>query len=83
LLSSGVRVGRKIWKTFRTWKRSLGRPDAMSETPRDTGFEEHRREQRRAWLRLTYLQRLEWLEQAKRFAARALEAARIRAERGR
>jgi len=55
----------------------------MSETKSETGFDEHRREQRRAWLRLTYRQRLEWLEQAKRFAARALEAAKQRAERGR
>jgi hypothetical protein len=44
------------------------------------GWEEHRSEQQRAWLRLTYRQRLEWLEGAKRFAARALEAARLRRE---
>ena len=55
----------------------------MSETKCETGFDEHRREQRRERLRLTYRQRLEWLEQAKRFAARALEAAKQRAERGR
>jgi hypothetical protein len=55
----------------------------MSETPRDDGFEAHRREQRRAWLRLTHRQRIEWLEQAKRFAARALEAAKKRAEQKR
>jgi hypothetical protein len=35
----------------------------------------HRREQIRAWLRMSYVERLAWLEQAKRFAARALEAA--------
>lgn len=55
----------------------------MNETKRESGYDESRREQRRAWLRLTYLQRLEWLEQAKLFAARALEAAKQRAERGR
>lgn len=55
----------------------------MREAKRESGFDEQRREQRRAWLRLTYLQRLQWLEQAKRFAARALEAARARAERKR
>lgn len=53
----------------------------MSETKNESASEEQDREQRRAFLRLTYLQRLEWLEQAKRFAARALEAARARAER--
>ncbi|MBS1107667.1 MAG: hypothetical protein H6Q91_3169 [Deltaproteobacteria bacterium] len=52
----------------------------MSEAKSESGNDEQHREQRRAWLRLTYLQRLEWLEQAKRFAARALEAARARAE---
>lgn len=41
-------------------------------------FERHRGEQRRAWLRLSYRERLEWLEQAKRFAAKALAAARKR-----
>lgn len=50
---------------------------------RASGTDEQHREQRRAWLRLTYLQRLEWLEQAKRFAARALEAARRRTGRDR
>lgn len=38
----------------------------------------HAAEQQRAWLRLSYAQRLEWLEQAKRFAALALEAAQRR-----
>jgi hypothetical protein len=55
----------------------------MDERARSAGFAAHRREQRRAWLRLTYRERLEWLEQAKRFAARALGAARRRAERRR
>jgi hypothetical protein len=53
----------------------------MREAERESGYDEQRREQRRAWLRLTYLQRLEWLEQAKVFAARALEAAKQRARR--
>ena len=53
----------------------------MNDRTRDAGFEAHRHEQRRAWLRLNYQQRLEWLEQAKRFAARALEAARARRSR--
>lgn len=53
----------------------------MRDARRESGFDEHHREQRRAWLRLTFLQRLEWLEQAKRFAARALEAAKHRARR--
>ena len=55
----------------------------MNEAKRESGYDEHRREQRRAWLRLSHLQRLEWLEQAKIFAARALEAAKQRARRDR
>jgi hypothetical protein len=55
----------------------------MDDRSRAAGFEAHRREQRRAWLRLTYRERLAWLEQAKRFAARALGAARRRAGRRR
>ena len=51
----------------------------MSERER-AGFEAHRREQRRAWLQLPPRERLEWLEQAKRFASRAMEAARVRKE---
>ena len=39
------------------------------------GWADHTEEQRRAWLRLTYAQRLAWLEQAKEFCARALGAA--------
>ena len=53
----------------------------MNDRTRDAGFEEHRREQRRAWLRLTHRERLLWLEQAKRFVARALSAARERGDR--
>jgi hypothetical protein len=52
----------------------------MASDPRGGGYEAHRHAQRRAWLRLSYRQRLDWLEQAKRFAARALAAARRRAE---
>jgi hypothetical protein len=43
-----------------------------------SGWEQHREEQRRAWLRLSYAERLRWLENAKRFARLALEAARRR-----
>lgn len=50
----------------------MGEPDPRAS------FEAQRREQRRAWLRLTPRERLEWLEQAKRFAARAVGAARAR-----
>jgi hypothetical protein len=45
------------------------------------GWEQHREAQRRAWLRLSYAERLRWLEQAKRFAERALDAARERRRR--
>jgi hypothetical protein len=43
-----------------------------------SGWEQHREAQRRAWLRLSYAERLRWLEEAKRFAKVALEAARKR-----
>jgi hypothetical protein len=49
----------------------------------DSGWDEHRRQQRRAWLRLDHRQRLQWLEAAKVFAARALSAAHARRERAR
>lgn len=39
-------------------------------------------ERRRAWLALTHFQRLRWLEDAKRFCAIALGAARKRPSRG-
>jgi hypothetical protein len=42
------------------------------------GWEQHREAQRRAWLRLSYAERLRWLEQAKRFARLALASARRR-----
>jgi hypothetical protein len=46
----------------------------MTDT-KDAAFEAQRREQIRAWLRTSYAQRLAWLEQAKKFAAKALAAA--------
>jgi len=48
---------------------------AMAETERERGFALHEEQQRRAWLALSYRERLIWLEEAKRFAARALAAA--------
>ena len=47
----------------------------MDEEARRAAFAEHARQQRRAWLRLTPQQRLEWLWQAKLFAARSMQAA--------
>jgi hypothetical protein len=47
----------------------------MPDRDRERGFEAHRRTQRRAWLALGARARLEWLEEAKRFAATALAAA--------
>jgi hypothetical protein len=49
----------------------------MSEAT-SKAFEQRRAEQRRAWARLSYRERLAWLEQAKQFAAKALAAARAR-----
>lgn len=48
----------------------------MDDPKREQGWEEHERQQRRAWLALTYAERLRWLEDAKRFTAVALGAAR-------
>lgn len=48
------------------------------EASRNAAFAEHARQQRRAWLRLTPRQRLDWLWQAKLFAARSLQAAEQR-----
>jgi hypothetical protein len=47
----------------------------MSEANQD-GWAEHEKEQRRAWMRLSYQQRLDWLEQMKEFCREALGAAR-------
>lgn len=46
--------------------------------PEPPGWEQHGEAQRRAWLRLSYAERLRWLEQAKRFARLAFAAARRR-----
>jgi len=49
--------------------------EPMDDAKREQGWEDHERQQRRAWLALTYAQRLQWLEEAKEFAAAALGAA--------
>jgi hypothetical protein len=54
----------------------------MADPPRPSGWADHEREQRRAWLRLTARQRLDWLWEARGFALRAEEARRRREERG-
>lgn len=50
----------------------------MADPSTEAGWLEHEREQRRAWLRLTPRQRLEWLWKARTFALRAEEAKRLR-----
>jgi len=50
----------------------------MTDAERAAAWEQHEREQRRAWRKLSYRQRLDWLWQAKLFAAKALAAARSR-----
>ncbi len=50
----------------------------MAEAAAGPGWAEHEAEQRRAWLRLTYRQRLDWLWEARGFALRAEEARRRR-----
>jgi hypothetical protein len=52
----------------------------MAEPDPRASPDAQRREQHRAWLRLTPRERLEWLEQAKRFAARFVRAARARTD---
>lgn len=50
----------------------------MVEATRGSGWTDHEQEQRRAWLRLTCRQRLDWLWEARAFALRAEEARRRR-----
>ena len=50
----------------------------MADSPRHSGWEDHERAQRQAWLRLTVRQRLDWLWEARAFALRAEEARRKR-----
>lgn len=50
----------------------------MAEPPGEVGWTDHEREQRRAWLRLSPRQRLDWLWSARLFALRAAEARRLR-----
>lgn len=47
-----------------------------------SGWDRHQAEQRRAWLRLSYAERLAWLEQAKAFVAAARAVVRPRPESG-
>jgi hypothetical protein len=42
----------------------------MAEPEQAKGWEAHAAEQRRAWLALSYAERLRWLEDAKRFYRR-------------
>jgi len=51
----------------------------MDEPERERAFELHREAQRRAWIALSHRERLAWLEEAKRFSARAVAAAKRRA----
>jgi hypothetical protein len=46
----------------------------MTERETAAGWEDHDQAQRRAWLRLTSRQRLDWLWEARQFALRAASA---------
>lgn len=48
----------------------------MTKSDDSDGWTAHATEQRRAWLTLSYAERLQWLEDAKRFVAVAHGAAR-------
>lgn len=50
----------------------------MADEPHVLGWVVHQTEQRQAWLRLSYAERLAWLVAAKDFAARAKLAADAR-----
>jgi hypothetical protein len=50
----------------------------VDEARRKAAFDKHAHEQQQAWLGLSYRQRLDWLWQAKLFAARAMQAAEER-----
>ncbi len=54
----------------------------MADPSAEAAWLEHERDQRRAWLRLTPRQRLDWLWQARTFALRAEEARRLRERPG-
>jgi len=49
----------------------------QTQLPND-GWAQHAKEQRRAWLALSYRERLRWLEQAKLFYRRARQARKRR-----
>ncbi len=50
----------------------------MADSQRPSGWADHERAQRQAWLRLTARQRLDWLWEARAFVLRAEEARRKR-----
>jgi hypothetical protein len=54
----------------------------MADSVGASGWAEHDREQRRAWLRLTPRQRLDWLWSARSFALRVAEARKQRQQAG-
>jgi hypothetical protein len=58
------------------------RPVAPAPPAGVDGWAAHEDAQRRAWQRTTARERLAWLEDAKRFAARALEVRRAAANDG-
>jgi hypothetical protein len=46
--------------------------------PKREFWKAHQREQRLAWLKLNYAERIRWLDQAKQFAVIAVDAAKKR-----
>ncbi len=57
-------------------------PKPKSPPPPEDGWKRHEREQRERWAELTYRERLDWLQQAKDFARRALASAEKRRRGG-
>jgi hypothetical protein len=53
----------------------------MTDEAVEKAWKAREAEQRRAWLALSYSERLHWLEEAKRFCALALGAARRKRRR--
>ena len=64
--------------TSRTWPNFVGAHKNSLASRCSWAAAEHERAQRRAWLGLSYAQRLAWLEDAKRFAALHCGAAKRR-----
>jgi len=65
---------------FGRYQKKPAKPATTAKRAED-GWKSHESEQREAWKKLTYQQRLDWLEQAKEFAREAVKSAAARRAR--